>query len=98
MSKTLTTEIHPDWGCWIAYTGNDPWESGTIGEGSTRENAVADYWASLHGYDKTGRILPPNGGESHWVLYDGKTGLLFETHEEAAQYAEQNEYLIRLWR
>lgn len=94
MTKTLTVEIHPDWNCWIAYKGNDPWESGVIGEGNSREDAVADYWAGVHGMGKTARLIPPEYGDIHWMLYNGKTGLIFDTQAEAIAYAEAHEYLI----
>ena len=94
MTKNLTIEIHPDWNCWIAYQGDDPWESGVIGEGTTRENAVADYWAGVHGYDKTARLIPPDVYNDHWMLFNGETGFIFDTKEEAIEYAEEREYLV----
>lgn len=94
MTKNLIVEIHPDWKCWIAYQGNDPWESGVIGEGTTRENAVADYWSGVHGYDNTARLMEPEWPEFRWFLYDGKNAVYFDSYEEAAQYGEENEYLI----
>lgn len=94
MTKTLTVEIHPDWNCWIAYKGNDPWQSGVIGEGMTRESAIEDYWAGIHGLDKTARLREPEWPEFTWALYDGKNIKYFDSREEAVQYGEENEYLI----
>lgn len=92
MTTTLKTEVHPDWKCWIAYDGATPEDSNAIGEGSTRENAIADFWFSRH-KGKTGSIVEPISSDSRWLLSDGNWGRYFDTREEAVAFAEENQYL-----
>lgn len=93
MTTTLKTEFHPDWKCWIAYEGRSPEDSRAIGEGFTRENAIADYWYSRHD-GKTAFLLEPyDSGDARWALHDGTYVVRFDTRAEAVAYGEAHQYI-----
>ena len=97
MTTSLKIELHPDWNCWIAYSGDRAENSVIVGEGTTHETAIADYWAGVHGYDTSARLITPDWSDDGlWALYDGKNIVRFDSREEAVAYGEANEYLIKL--
>lgn len=94
MTTELTVSFDAVWGCWIAYISDCPENSGTVGEGRTREDAIADYWDGIHN-GKTARLLEPGDTEDgRWALYDGKNIRRFDSREDAVAYGEAHEYLI----
>ena len=95
MTASLKIELHPDWNCWIAYRGDSVEDSIFIGEGTTHEDAIADFWVGFHGYDKTARLINPEWStDGLWALYDGKNIMHFDSREDAVAYGEAHEYLI----
>ena len=93
MTTKLTVEFDATWGCWIVYEGSTPENSHAIGEGSTRENAIADYWHSRHD-GKTASLLEPyDNGTDQWALHDGTYVVRFDTREEAVAYGEAHQYI-----
>lgn len=91
-TSDLTIRLDDEWGCWIAFDGKTPGDSNAIGEGTTRDAAVADFWFCIHD-GKTADLLPPNWQSSQWRLHDGVFVQRFDTYEEAIAFAEEHQYL-----
>jgi hypothetical protein len=91
-TSDLTVRLDQEFGCWIAFLGGTPWDSGTIGEGSTREAAVADYWFGVH-KGKTATLVDLSLNEGCWKLTDGTYVVRFATREEAVAYGEEHQYI-----
>lgn len=94
-TSDLTARLDAEFGCWIAFhssTGS-PWDSEIIGEGSTRESAIADYWFGVHG-DKAASLLEPDHTCHQWRLHDGTFVARFDTREAAVTFAEAHQYII----
>lgn len=93
MTTALTVFLSADYGCYVAHEGTSPEDSRAIGEGSTREDAIADYWHSRHD-GKTASVLSPyDAGNARWTLTDGTYVVRFDTRDDAVAYAEANQYL-----
>lgn len=93
MTTALTVFLSADYGCYVAFEGTSPEDSHAIGEGSTREDAIADYWHSRHD-GKTASVLSPyDAGNARWTLTDGTYVVRFDTRDDAVTYAEANQYL-----
>lgn len=91
MTITLNTVFDNDLNVWFAFEGANRDESRAIGEGSTAEAARADFWWRAHDF-KTASIEQTSDGR--WELCDGLYFSVFDTREEAVQYAEENQYLL----
>ena len=89
----LTVYLSADYGCYVAIDGKTPEDSTTSGEGSTREDAIADYWYGRHN-GKTATVLSPyDAGSDRWTLTDGTYVARFDSREEAVTYAEECQYI-----
>ncbi len=93
MTVQIKTELNSEWKCWVAYTSDCLENSDTVGEGKTREDAIADYWYGVHN-GKTASLLEPDYSCNDWQLYDGFNAMLFDTREAAIVYAETHQYII----
>ena len=89
----LTVQFDTGYNCWIAFEGPTPEDSHAIGEGFTRENAIADYWYSRHD-GKTAHVLEPyDNGTDKWALHDGTYVAYFDTRAEAVAEGEATQYI-----
>ena len=93
MTTKLTVRFDAIWNCWIAYEGTSPEESHAVGEGSTREDAIADYWHSRHDGKAASILSPYDAGNDRWTLTDGTYVARFDTREDAVAYAEAAQYI-----
>lgn len=92
-TNDLTIHLSAEYGCYVAFEGPTPEDSHAIGEGSTREDAIADYWHSRHD-GKTASILSPyDAGNDCWTLTDGTYVVRFDTRADAVAYAEAAQYI-----
>lgn len=86
----LTTFFHPDYRCYVAFDGDCIATSTCVGEGSTPVDARSDFWSLYH--DGPTASLCNEG--DHWSLYDGRTSFLFDTRDEAIEYADKHFWQI----
>ena len=79
-------------GIWFAYSGTDLFYTDFLGEGSTPEAALSDYWAQRHP-DHKSLTLTPDEPDGWWSLRheDGRC-VLFASRGAALEFATRNQW------
>jgi hypothetical protein len=96
MTIKLTIKYDATDEVWYAYNGEAQDDSRWVGQGTSPEDACADFWYQAHGdvaelgYDED---------TEQWGLWQGSYRIAFPTKEEAVAYANAHEWQIeKHWR
>lgn len=94
ITDCITTEYRPALRCWLAFEGDEN-QARWIGEGSTPEDALSDYWAQRHPDGRSCHLAAP-GDDGWWKLVDGARGVerLFRSKSEATGWANRNHWRL----
>ena len=88
----LTTYYDTTDQVWYAYEGDRAEDGRAIGQGTTPEDAKADFWYQINGSAADLYYLDET---EHWLLRQDWAGVVFDTKEAAIEYADRHEWQVK---
>lgn len=91
MTIKLTIKFDATDDVWYAYDGATENDSRRIGQGNTAEDACSDYWYRAHG---SAAELIHDADNDRWLLEQGSWRVVFDTKQDAVNFANAREWQI----
>lgn len=91
MTIKLTIKFNATDDVWYAYDGATENDSRHIGQGCNPEAACSDYWYQAHG---SAAELIHDADNDRWLLEQGSWRVVFDTKQDAVNFANAREWQI----